>query len=100
MNEIKHSKIENIVLNHKCQHEGYEYYKQQFISLDAATHTVVRVYEIRPSKSAYPFHYHYKNEETFCIISGKDILKTLHGERMVEAGELLFFQPGLRGHTS
>ena len=27
MSEIKHSKIEDIPVSHKCEHEGYEYYR-------------------------------------------------------------------------
>ncbi|WP_321008679.1 cupin domain-containing protein [Hungatella effluvii] len=42
-------------------------------------------------KSAYPYHYHCKNEETFYIISGSGTLKTPEGEMAVEAGDLLFF---------
>ncbi len=62
-----------------------------------AGNTVVSVYEIPPLKSAYPYHYHHKNEETFYIISGKGVLKTPSGERTVEAGELLFFPTGAEG---
>lgn len=63
----------------------------------AANNSVVNVYKIPPLKSAYPYHYHYKNGETFYIISGKGVLKTPNGERTVEAGELLFFPTGEAG---
>lgn len=52
---------------------------------------MVSIYEIPPMKSAYPYHYHHKNEETFYIISGEGMLKTPQGEKKVSAGELLFF---------
>ncbi len=97
MNEIKHSKIEDIPVSHKCEHEDYEYYKRKFVPFGAANNTIVCVYEIPPLKAAYPYHYHHKNEETFYIISGKGVLKTPTGERTVEAGELLFFPTGEAG---
>lgn len=97
MGEIKHSKIEDIVPSHKCEHEGYEYYRRKFVPFGAAKNTLVSVYEIPPGKSAYPYHYHHKNEETFYIISGEGILRTPDGERKVAVGELLFFPTGPEG---
>lgn len=97
MSEIKHSRIEEIPASHKCEHDNYEYYRRKFVPFGAAKNTLVSVYEIPPLKSAYPYHYHHKNEETFYIISGEGILKTPDGERRVAAGELLFFPAGPEG---
>ena len=97
MSEIKHAKIEDIPASHKCEHGGYEYFRRKFIPFGAAGNTLVSVYEIPPGKSAYPYHFHYKNEETFCILSGAGILKTPEGERKVGPGELLFFPAGPEG---
>jgi len=97
MNEIKHSRIEDIPASHKCEHEGYEYFRRKFIPFGGANNTLVSVYEIPPGKAPYPYHFHYKNEETFYILSGEGILKTPEGERKVGAGELLFFPTGEAG---
>jgi len=97
MIEIKHSKIEELPQNHKSQHEAYEYYKRDFIPRGYAEKTMVSIYEIPPLKSAYPFHFHLKNEETFYIISGEGVLKTPNGEKHVTAGELLFFPANSEG---
>lgn len=97
MSEIKHSKIEAIPVSHKCEHDGYEYHRRKFVPFGTAQNAQVSVYEIPPGKSAYPYHYHYKNEETFYILSGKGILKTPEGEKTVSAGELLFFPIGPAG---
>ena len=51
----------------------------------------MRVYEIPPGKSAYPYHYHLKNEETFFILKGEGLLKTPEGEKTVRPGDFLFF---------
>ena len=59
--------------------------------------TLVRVYELPPGKSAYPYHYHLKNEETFFILRGEGLLRTPEGERTVKAGDLLFFPAGETG---
>ncbi len=97
MSEIKHSKIEEIPVSHKCEHEGYEYYLRKFVSFGGAKNSLVSVYEIPPHKSAYPYHFHHNNEETFIILSGEGILRTPDGEKKVSAGELLFFPTGPAG---
>ena len=97
MSEIKHSKIEDIPVSHKCEHEGYEYYRKKFIPFGGAKNSLVSVYEIPPHKSAYPYHFHHNNEETFYILSGEGVLRTPDGERKVSAGEFLFFPIGPAG---
>ena len=97
MSEIKCSKIEELPVNHRCEHEGYEYYRRKFVPFGGANNTLVSVYEIPPGKAAYPYHYHHKNEETFYILSGEGILRTPDGERKVSAGDLLFFPAGSAG---
>ena len=97
MDHIKHSKIEEIPPRHKCEHEGYEYFRRRFVPFGEAKNTLVSVYEIPPGKSAYPYHFHHNNEETFYIISGEGVLRTPEGERKVGAGELIFFPTGEKG---
>ena len=97
MSEIKHSKIEDIPVSHKCEHEGYEYFRRKFIPFGGAKNTLVSIYEIPPRKAAYPYHFHHKNEETFYILSGEGVLKTPQGEKPVRAGDLLFFPPNEQG---
>ena len=97
MSEIKHNKIEELPISHKCEHEGYEYFRRKFIPFGGAKNTLVSVYEIPPGKSAYPYHFHHNNEETFYIISGEGLLRTPEGERNVSAGELIFFPTGEQG---
>lgn len=97
MSNIKHSKIEDISARHKCEHEGYEYFRRRFVPFGEAKNALVSVYEIPPGKSAYPYHFHHNNEETFYIISGEGLLRTPEGERKVTTGELIFFPTGEQG---
>jgi len=97
MSGIKCCKIEEIPVSHKAEHEGFEYFRRKFVPFGEAKHTHVCVYEVPPGKSAYPYHFHYKTEETFYIISGVGCLKTPEGERRVSAGELIFFPAGPEG---
>ena len=97
MSEIKYSKIEDLKQTHKNTNPNYEYFKKDFIPRGYANKTMVSVYEIPPLKSAYPYHYHCKNEETFYIISGEGMLKTPDGERKVSEGEFIFFPASSEG---
>lgn len=97
MNEILHIKPNEMQSNHKEEHEGYEYYKRQCIPRGYAKQCVVSIYDIPPGKSAYPYHFHTKNEEVFYIISGSGILRTPDGEKAVSAGDLLFFPANEKG---
>lgn len=94
--QILYGSLHEPEAQHKTGPGGYEYYRRKFVPLGRAAQCVVSVYEIPPGKSAYPFHYHLKNEEVFFIVSGKGTLRTPEGEREVAAGELLFFpaEPG------
>lgn len=81
----------NLKQSHKALHKDYEYYKKEFIPRGYAEKTMVGIYEIPPQKSAYPLHYHLKNEETFYIISGEGVLYTKDGEVKVCKGDIMFF---------
>lgn len=91
MSGIKRCKIDELKVKHKMEHDDYEYYRRDFVPMGYANKTKVSIYEIPPLKSAYPYHFHHKNEETFYIISGEGILKTPSGEMKVASGDLLFF---------
>ena len=93
---MKHRNIEDLPRKHKTGAEGYEFIRRDFLAVHEAN-TLVRVYELPPGKSAYPYHYHLKNEETFFILRGEGLLRTSEGVRTVKAGDLLFFPAGETG---
>lgn len=97
MSGMKHANIDELHSKRKAQHEDYVYDKKDFIPRGYADKTMVSVYEIPPLKSAYPYHYHLKNEETFYIISGEGVVRTPEGEKRVSAGDLLFFPANSEG---
>ena len=93
---MKHQNIDDLTRKHKRGAEGYEFTRRDFLAVHEAN-TLVRVYELPPGKSAYPYHYHLKNEETFFVLKGEGLLRTPEGERAVKAGDLLFFPSGEDG---
>ena len=93
---MKHVNIDDLPRKHRSGAEGYEFIRRDLMGVHEAK-SLVRVYEILPGKSAYPYHYHLKNEETFFILRGEGILRTPEGEREVRGGELIFFPAGEEG---
>lgn len=97
MSQRKHQRFEDLPIQYKSIHKDYEYYKHRFVLREDSNNALVSIYEIPPLKSAYPYHYHLQNEETFYILSGEGILKTPYGEETVVAGDMLFFPVGIEG---
>ena len=93
---MKHCNLDDLPRKHKAGAEGYEFIRRDFMKVHEAQ-SLVRIYELPPGKSAYPYHYHLKNEETFFILRGEGLLRTSEGERAVKAGDLLFFPAGETG---
>ena len=93
---MKHRNIDDLPRKHKTGAEGYEFYRRDLLAVHEAQ-SLVRVYELPPGKSAYPYHYHLNNEETFFILKGEGLLRSAEGARAVKAGDLLFFPAGEKG---
>lgn len=54
-------------------------------------------WEIPPGQAAYPYHYHYADEELLIVISGEPSLRTPEGTRTLERGEAVRFPVGEEG---
>jgi uncharacterized cupin superfamily protein len=97
MDEMIIIRAENAGLMHKNEHENYEYIKHELVPLRKGGQCKLNLYEIPPHKSAYPYHYHTMNEEVFYILQGRGLLKTPEGERIVTAGDVIFFPANENG---
>ena len=55
------------------------------------------LWAVPPGEAAYPFHFHYSDEEIVIVLSGRPTLRTPEGERELEEGEALRFAVGEEG---
>jgi uncharacterized cupin superfamily protein len=55
------------------------------------------LWELPPGEAAYPFHFHYSDEEIVIVLSGRPSLRTPTGVRELEEGEAVRFQLGEEG---
>ncbi len=55
------------------------------------------LWEVPPGEAAYPYHFHYGDEELVVVLSGRPTLRTPEGERELKTGEALRFPLGEDG---
>lgn len=55
------------------------------------------LWEVPPGEAAYPYHFHYSDEELVIVLSGRPSLRTAAGIRELEEGEVLHFGLGEEG---
>jgi uncharacterized cupin superfamily protein len=55
------------------------------------------LWEIPPGEAAYPYHFHYADEELLIVVRGRPTLRSPEGERELAEGEVVWFPLGERG---
>ncbi len=55
------------------------------------------LFELPPGETAYPYHFHYADEEIVIVLEGRPLLRTPDGERALEPGEAVHFPLGPGG---
>jgi uncharacterized cupin superfamily protein len=55
------------------------------------------LFQLEPGESAFPYHFHFGNEELLVVLSGRPSLRTPAGWRELEEGELVAFPVGEAG---
>jgi uncharacterized cupin superfamily protein len=55
------------------------------------------LFELPPGECAYPYHFHYSDEEIVIVLEGRPTLRTPDGQRELEPGEAVRFPLGEAG---
>jgi uncharacterized cupin superfamily protein len=55
------------------------------------------LWELPPGEAAYPYHFHFSDEELIVVLSGRPSLRTPEGVRELERGEVVRFARGEQG---
>jgi uncharacterized cupin superfamily protein len=55
------------------------------------------VWKLPPGEAAYPYHFHYADEELVFVLRGRPTLRTPEGTRQLEPGEAVHFPLGEAG---
>lgn len=62
-----------------------------------ATRTGLGVYEVAPGQKTWPYHFELAEEEWLIVLTGELTLRTPEGERVLRAGDVVCFPPGVDG---
>ncbi|HEV7774736.1 MAG TPA: cupin domain-containing protein [Conexibacter sp.] len=57
----------------------------------------ISVFELPPGQAAYPYHFHYADEEVVIVLDGRPTLRDADGTRELEPGEAVHFPLGEDG---
>jgi uncharacterized cupin superfamily protein len=55
------------------------------------------LWEVPPGEAAYPYHYHYSDEELLIVLAGRPTLRAPDGTRELDEGEVVHFPLGEKG---
>ncbi len=55
------------------------------------------LWQLPPGEAAYPYHFHYSDEEIVIVLAGRPSLRTPAGVRVLEQGEAVRFALGEEG---
>src|SRR5205807_8755839 len=55
------------------------------------------LWEVPPGEAAYPYHFHYADEELVIVVRGRPSLRTPDGVRQLEEGDVVRFELGEAG---
>ena len=65
--------------------------------LSDSQHLIFDIRKLNPGKFSFPYHYHHNSEELMMVISGSMTLRDNQGIKIVEQGQLVFFEMGENG---
>jgi uncharacterized cupin superfamily protein len=79
------------------EREGFRWVGEQVGCKAGSEHLGASVYELPPGEAAFPYHYHFANEELLIVLRGCPHLRTPDGWRQLDEGEIVAFPVGERG---
>jgi uncharacterized cupin superfamily protein len=96
MSERRHPNIVNIdEIEQQAQEKGKFSVKHRALAGAAGGRNIgCGMVEVPPGKTAWPFHYHFANEEALYILSGTGTARIGDQRIPIRAGDYLVFPPG------
>jgi uncharacterized cupin superfamily protein len=79
------------------EHEGFRALRARLARQAGSERLGLSLWEVLPGEAAYPYHFHYAEEELVIVLDGRPSLRTPAGWRELEEGEVVAFLRGERG---
>jgi uncharacterized cupin superfamily protein len=78
-------------------HPGFRCRRARLGRQSGAEKLGLSLWELPPGQAAYPYHWHLAEEELIVVLSGRPSVRTPHGWRDLDEGEVVSFPVGERG---
>ena len=79
------------------EHPGFRALRARLGRQAGAERLGLSLWQLPPAQAAYPYHYHYTEEELLLILAGRPSLRTPEGWRELAEGEVVAFPRGAPG---
>ena len=79
------------------EHPGFDCRRARIGRQAGAERLGASVWEVPPGQAAYPYHFHYAEEELLFVLAGRPSLRTPEGWRELAPGDAVAFPVGERG---
>lgn len=79
------------------EQEGFRALRSRIGRQAGAQRLGASLWELEPGEAAYPYHFHYTEEELVLVLEGRPSLRTPEGWRELSEGEVVAFPRGERG---
>ncbi|MGO9487417.1 MAG: cupin domain-containing protein [Solirubrobacteraceae bacterium] len=89
--------INEPVFDEPREHEGFMARRARLSRQAGAERLGVSLWELAAGQAAYPYHFHYTEEELLLVLEGWPSLRTPAGWRELAPGELVSFRRGEQG---
>lgn len=89
--------IEQPEFDEPREHDGFRARRARIGDQAGAQRLGASVWEVPPGEAAYPYHWHFAEEELIVVLAGRPSLRTPEGWRELEQGDVVSFLVGEEG---
>jgi uncharacterized cupin superfamily protein len=79
------------------EHPGFRCLRARLGQQAGSARLGLSLWELPPGEAAYPYHFHYAEEELVVVLAGRPSLRTKEGWRELDEGEVVAFPRGEGG---
>jgi uncharacterized cupin superfamily protein len=89
--------IDEPVFDEPREHPGFQCQRARLSRQAGSERLGLSLWEVPPGEAAYPYHFHYTEEELVLVLDGTPSLRTPDGWRELRQGDVVAFPRGERG---
>jgi len=89
--------IDDPLFDEPREHPGFQCKRARLSRQAGSERLGLSLWEVPPGEAAYPFHFHYTEEELVLVLEGTPSLRTPDGWRELSQGEVVAFPRGEHG---